>query len=478
MIYQKTIKKELIVKGIRQSDGKETFVKFLPSESGLWVKYKDQIEPISPYIMNRDEKRFTNSIVIANYVITMVEHIFSAINGLGIDNVIVEFDSSEAPFSADSEYFAKTLSENILDMEHKPKESYRIDKTFEIKGKNGQYCKITPDDDFIIDVTVDFEGIIGRQTFCYSFKQNNYLNDIAYARSILIFEIKDINNPWSDYKKHFDLFPFTLPKNPKESPYIAYTDKEFVTPLKDPLEPVKHKLLDFIGDLIFLGKIPLGKFEIYKPGHSFNRKIVETLFNSGNSYDLQFEYFLKKVPEIKLLEGFVENNIVHKNEDVLTHTKNVFKNVIYILEKYNIEFDNEKRLGLLLATFLHDYGKKDTLIIKEDGTTSCNNHESRSIESIIEEAFLERFNISVKNKEWVLNFIKNHAEIHNVFVKEDIVTRNNLKKFKKIYSKEYIENLVFGISDLKGTYFEHFNNDEYKRRIGFLENELKGILNN
>jgi len=86
---------------------------------------------------------------------------------------------------------------------------------------------ITPCHDFIIDITVDFEGIIGKQSFSYSFKQNNYLNDIAYARSILIFEIKDINNPWSDYKKHFDLFPHTLPKNPKESPYIAYTNKEF-----------------------------------------------------------------------------------------------------------------------------------------------------------------------------------------------------------------------------------------------------------
>ena len=117
MTNQKTIKKELLVRGIRQSDGKETFVKFLPSESGLWVKYREQIEPISPYIMNNNEKRFTNSIVIGESVITMVEHIFSAVNGLGIDNIIIEFDSNEAPFSADSEPFAKTLSENILDIE-------------------------------------------------------------------------------------------------------------------------------------------------------------------------------------------------------------------------------------------------------------------------------------------------------------------------------------------------------------------------
>jgi len=426
--------------------------------------------------MNNNEKRFTNSIVIGGNVITMVEHIFSAVNGLGIDNLIIEFDTNEAPFSADSEPFAKTLSENILDIEYKPKEYYRINETIEIKGGKGQYCKITPCNDFIIDITVDFEGIIGKQSFSYSFKQNNYLNDIAYARSILIFEIKDIDNPWSDYKKHFDLFPHTLPKNPKESPYIAYTNKEFLTPLKDPLEPVRHKLLDFIGDLIFLGKIPQGRFEIYKPGHSFNRKIVETIFNLGNSHDLQFEYFLKKIPEIKKLEDYIENNIVHKNEDVFLHTKTVFKNVIDILEKHNIKIDNKKKLGLLLATFLHDYGKKETLSVKADGTTSCRGHEEASVECVVKEAFLDRFNLDDNDKKWILNFIKNHAEIHNVFVKEDHITNKNLNDFKNKYTEDYIQNLIFGVSDLKDSYFEVFNKEEYDRRINILESELKTIL--
>ncbi|MEQ1500518.1 MAG: UDP-3-O-acyl-N-acetylglucosamine deacetylase, partial [Parcubacteria group bacterium] len=319
-MFQKTIKKEITVKGIRQSDGYETFIKFTPTESGLWVIYENNIEPISSYLVNKDERRFTSSILVGNKIITMVEHVFSAVNGLGIDNLVIEFGSDEAPFFANSEYFSKILNENILEIKDQNKEYYKINKEIEIKGENGQYCMITPSDDFCIDITIDFDGVIGRQSFLYSFKKTDYLKDVAYARSILTFEIKDINNPWVDFNRHFDQFPYTLPENPRESPYISYTEKEFLTPLSDALEPVRHKLLDFIGDLIFLGKIPLGRFEVYKPGHAFNRKIVETIFFLGESHNLQFEYFFKKIPEINLLKDCVENNIVHK-EDVLTHTK-------------------------------------------------------------------------------------------------------------------------------------------------------------
>lgn len=473
MENQKTISREIVVSGIRQSNGNDTFVKFLPNDSGLKVKYKNHIEPISYYIMNNDEKRFTNSIVIGGIIITMVEHVFSAVNGLGIDNIIIEFESNEAPFSASSEVFSVALSKNIIDIKNRQKEYCRIDDTIEIRGENGQYCRITPSDDFNVNITIDFEGIIGRQSFDYSFSKNNYLNDIAYARSILIFEISDIDNPWSDFEKHFDLFPHTLPIDPKESPYIAYTNKEYITPLKDPLEPVRHKLLDLIGDLIFLGRTPHGRFEIYKPGHAFNRKIVKSIFSSSNSTELQFEYFLKKVPEIKDLENYIENNIVHKNEDVLTHTKNVFNNTIKILKENDIKIGGKKKFIFLLAVFLHDYGKKYTLLIQDHGLTTSDGHEDSSEQNIIKENFLERFELSEVDKGWILNFIKKHTEIHNIFGKEDYITKNNLCEFKVKHKEDYLENLIFGISDLKDTQFKNSNKYEYDKRINLFENELK-----
>jgi len=476
MISQKTISKELAIKGIRQSDGKETFVKFLPSESGLWVKYRNLVEPVSPYIMNSNEKRFTNSIVIGESVITMVEHIFSAVHGLGIDNIIVEFDSDEAPFYADSESFSKTLSGSIVHLEDKEKEFCKINEIIEIQGENGQCCKITPADDFIVDITIDFEGIIGRQSISYSHKQSEYLEEISAARSMFAFEISNGNNPWENHKIQFDSFPHTVPDDPKDSPYIAYTNTEFLTPLKDPLEPVKHKLLDFIGDIMLLGKTPHGRFELYKPGHALNREIVRTLFNLDTSWSLQFEYFSKKIPEISVLKNYVENNSVHKNEDVLTHTKNVFKNTVKIINRYNLKIDDKDKFIILLATFLHDYGKKETLITNEDGTTSCPDHEKVSADCIIKENLLERFNLTDDDKKRVLSFIRDHAEIHKIFAGGDSDTRENLEDFKIKYTLDYILHLIFGIADLKDSYFQFVNKSEYDHRIEFLNDELRVVL--
>jgi len=467
----------MMINGIRQSDGKDTFIKIIPTISGLWVKYKKSVEPISPYIMNHKKMRFTNSIVMGGKVITMVEHIFSAVNGLGIDNVIIEFGSDEAPFFANSDSFAKVLIKNMVDIESKNREYLSIDKNIEIKGNNGQYCKVTPSDDFYVDITIDFEGIIGKQFFSYSFKTTDYLREIAYARSILMFKIKDMEKPWVDFNKHFDLFPHTLSDNPKLSPYIAYSENEFITPLKDPLEPVRHKLLDFIGDLVFLGKIPKARFEIHKPGHAFNRKIVEMIFNLKSSYNLQFDYFLKKIPEINILKNYTENNVVHNNEDVLSHTKKVFKNVIEILNRKDVNIENEKKFRFILAIFLHDYGKKDTFITEEGKTTSCKDHENVSVDNIIKENFLSRFDIIDYNKKWILYFIKNHAEIHKVFTEDDPETNININNFKLEHSGDFVENLIFGIADLKDSYFKISNQKEYERRIKILEGELKNVFN-
>lgn len=275
-----TIKKTITIHGIRQSDCLSTYVRFYPCINGLFVKYRDEVIPVSAQIMNREEKSYTTSILINNRSITMVEHVFSAIFGLGIDNLIVEFHSNEAPFFANSELVAKALSLNIIEIRNSKKEFFFLKNEVNLVGSDGQRCRITPCEDFVVEMEIDFKNIIGSQKFSYSFLKTDYLSEISYARSFLIFQIENKKNPWLDFKKHFGRLPKMMLVDPHQSPYITYTKDRFITPLVDPLEPVRHKLLDFIGDMIFLGNIPKAKFEIYKPGHSFNREIINLLVNS------------------------------------------------------------------------------------------------------------------------------------------------------------------------------------------------------
>jgi len=277
MENQITIKKEITIKGVRHTDGLPTSVKFYPSTNGRYVKYKEHIVPINMDIINFNETRHTNSIIVSGCVISTVEHVFSALNGLGIDNIIIEFGSDEAPFFADSKFVTKKLYKYLKKIDGKFKNFLTIDKVLFLEGNEGSYCKISPSDTLVVDCVVEFPHIVGRQRYVYVDSPKYYKKDISFCRSFLINEVKNLNDPYADNQKHFETFPGVLNEKIQKGPFISFTKDKYITKLKDPLEPAKHKVLDFIGDIYFLSNKPKMKFEVYKPGHAFTRKIAKTL---------------------------------------------------------------------------------------------------------------------------------------------------------------------------------------------------------
>jgi hypothetical protein len=291
-----------------------------------------------------------------------------------------------------------------------------------------------------------------------------------------INEITDLSDPWADNDSQKQTFTHFFSNNPKKCPFITFTKDEYLTPLKDDLEPAKHKALDFIGDIIFLGAIPKARFEIYKPGHAFNRKIVKTISNLKKSERETFDYFLSIIPEALSLKECVENNIVHKDCSVLDHTKMVFLNMMDIVPDEASFLEKGKLFRLKLAIFLHDFGKLHTLSINDDGSTTCAGHEVVSYNKVLENNFLDRFSITEEGKVWILNFIKKHADLHILFDESDNVLRDAFLSFKKDNPGSYMETLIFSIADLKGTHFKEHNKEEYDRRINFLEKLLSEEL--
>lgn len=277
MENQITVKKDITINGVRHSDGLPTYIKFSPTTNGRYIKYKEHVVPVSLEIINFKETRHTNSIVVNNNVISTVEHVFSAVNGLGIDNVIIEFGSDEPPFFANSKDVTKKLSKYLSKIKNKFKKYIEIDKEIIIKGDEGSYCKMSPDINLVVDCVIDFPHIIGRQQYVYIDNPGTYQEGVSFSRSFLINEVKDLSDPFADNKKHLETFPRVINKKIHKGPFISFTKDKYITKLKDPLEPAKHKVLDFIGDIFFLEYKPKIKFEIYKPGHAFTRKIVKYL---------------------------------------------------------------------------------------------------------------------------------------------------------------------------------------------------------
>lgn len=278
---RKTINKEIIIKGKSWYTASDTWVKCSPGSDGIYLMFKNKRISINDVVINRAETNYTTSIFIGSEKIFMTEHLFSAINGLEIDDLEVEFGDNDVPFSADSSLFTNALSEVVITVNNCSRDSIVINKHISIVDGN-KSCDICPSNTLEIIVNVEFDSPIGKQSYSYLQNSSDYIKEISRARSVLLFPIEE-GDDWKNYKKQFPIFPKIFPIDPKECPFIAYSQTKFLNGLRFDNEVARHKILDFLGDILFLGKPVKGRFVLNRPGHSFNAKVVDAILTHNSS---------------------------------------------------------------------------------------------------------------------------------------------------------------------------------------------------
>ncbi|HEX9062051.1 MAG TPA: UDP-3-O-acyl-N-acetylglucosamine deacetylase, partial [Clostridia bacterium] len=187
MKKQFTIIDSIIIRGKAWYSGKNCSVECHPSTDGITVEYKGIVKRLKPNLININANDYTTLLNIGGAQIRMVEHLFSALNGLEIDNVHIKFNSEDVPFCASSELFTNEILKVGLSELSKFKEYIAIKN--EIKIIDGdKICIIAPSKKFSIDTVISFDNIIGKQTYEYS-AYTDYRSEVSNARSFLIFEI-------------------------------------------------------------------------------------------------------------------------------------------------------------------------------------------------------------------------------------------------------------------------------------------------
>lgn len=183
------------------------------------------------------------------------------------------------------------------------------------------------------------------------------------------------------------------------------------------------------------------------------------------------------IPEFYLLKNTVENSrSFHKNDSVFDHTLRVTDHLLTLLKQYhypelNNIVDHYTRTEILyLASIFHDIGKKDTLIIK-DGITSCPGHEAAGCKQTA--IILERFDLSPPEKTRTLELIKYHQAIFDLLSSEDPELDKKVAEVL-VTIKDYLpEIIIFTIADIKGSQLNETKPEEFRFRIGYLENMLR-----
>ena len=209
--------------------------------------------------------------------VATIEHLMSALMGLGVDNVLVEIDGDEVPImdGSASDFVAAIDSVGLVRLAAR-RRYIKILKPIRVESGAG-FAELRPYDGRRFDVTIEFSAaVIGRQALTVELSADAYRRQIARARTFGF--VKDLEK----------LLPMGLCRGSSLENSVGLKDDRVLNPegLRFVDEFVRHKTLDAIGDLALAGAPILGAFRSYRGGHRMNFQTLQALFADPTAWTL------------------------------------------------------------------------------------------------------------------------------------------------------------------------------------------------
>lgn len=257
---QRTIVKSFQLSGIGLHTGKEASLFFSPSPPNTGICFLKEGRKIPAHA---DHVRETRRGTCINGV-SVVEHLLSAVYGLGIDNLQIEVRGDEIPAldGSAAPFMESLLSAGIFEQKEL-KNFLRLKRP--LKVVEGDACLgALPYHGFKIDFMVNFPGV-GEQFYSFEFQKGDFKKEIAPARTF-------------GYIEEYELLKEQgLARGASfENALVLGRDGYINTP-RFPDEIVRHKILDLVGDLSLLGRPLLAEIKAVKSGHKLNVELVRRL---------------------------------------------------------------------------------------------------------------------------------------------------------------------------------------------------------
>ncbi|HEC1542139.1 TPA: UDP-3-O-acyl-N-acetylglucosamine deacetylase [Campylobacter upsaliensis] len=209
--------------------------------------------------------------------ISTIEHLMSAINAYGIDNIRIVLNSNEAPvMDGSSISFCMMLDEAGVRELEASKKIMVIKKVIEVRDGD-KFVRLSPTKEPKINYTIKFDNaLIGKQSYCFEFSKKNYIENIARARTFGF--LKDVQT----------LRAMNLGLGGSLENTIVVDDNRILNPegLRFKDEFVRHKILDAIGDLTLLGYRIYGDYTSYAGSHHLNHLLTKELLKDKESYEV------------------------------------------------------------------------------------------------------------------------------------------------------------------------------------------------
>lgn len=271
---QRTIEKPVSLEGRGYLTGVEVKIVFCPAEPDAGVVFIRTDLPNQPKIPAHIDfvipRQRRTSIGKDDAVIEMIEHVMAALTGLGIDNCRIEMNAPETPgCDGSSQAFVDALNQAGIVDQDAPARVWKIDRPLTVtEGTMTISAMPDPDSLFKLNYTLDYanHAAIGRQVYDFELHDNSFEQELCSARTfVLESEVEQLHA--AGIGRHC---------TPKDL-LIFGSNGPIDNTLRFQNEPVRHKMLDVIGDLRLLGCRIQGKVVANKSGHNLNAELVRAM---------------------------------------------------------------------------------------------------------------------------------------------------------------------------------------------------------
>ena len=278
MEKQRTLASSASLTGTALHTGEKVALTFHPAPAGHGFKFKRSDLPDDPIIEARVENVKTveraTTIVEGNVKIHTVEHVLSALSGMGIDNALVEMNANEPPIGDGSALSFVDLIRKAGIAEQDAPRSYLEPREPIVVQTGESIITVLPDTKFRVSCTQVGPGGRFTQYLSAEITPDFYEKELAPARTFVFYE---------DVKPLMD--KGLIKGGSLENAVVARGDSVLSKePLRFADEFVRHKILDIVGDLVLGGRRLRGHVVAVKPGHGPNTEVARALVKRHSEY--------------------------------------------------------------------------------------------------------------------------------------------------------------------------------------------------
>lgn len=282
MIRQRTLKNSINATGVGLHNGEKVYMTLAPApvDTGIVFRRTDldglpEIEALTKYV---GTTTFSTSLVKNDIRVNTIEHLMSAIAGLGVDNLYIDLSAAEVPIMDGSAGpFVFLIQSAGIQEQAKAKRFIKITKPLVVK-EDDKWARLDPFAGFKVGMEIEFEhpAISSEHTAAeLDFSSTSFVKEVSRARTFgFMRDLEMLRNN-------------NLALGASLDNAIGLDDYRIVNDdgLRYEDEFVKHKMLDAIGDLFLLGHSLLGAFTGFKSGHSLNNMLLKKLLATPSAWE-------------------------------------------------------------------------------------------------------------------------------------------------------------------------------------------------